>query len=50
MAGTPRSLTRAELARESDVPLEQVDELVAANVLRPDSEDRFEATDDYACP
>src|SRR4249919_551311 len=45
MVATPRTLTRAELAREADVPPEQIDELVAANILHPDIDDRFEATD-----
>jgi adenylate cyclase len=45
MAVTPRTLTREQLAREADVPPDHVDELVAANIVQPDSDGRFDATD-----
>lgn len=45
MGATSRLLTRSELAREADVPAEFVDELVAAGILYPDADRRFDATD-----
>lgn len=40
-----RILTKAELTREADVDAGEVDELVAAGILRPDPDGDFEAVD-----
>ena len=45
MTDEPRILTRAELAREADVDPGEVDELVAAEVLRPQPGGQFAAVD-----
>lgn len=41
----PRTLTRDDLAREADVDATEVDELVAAEVIRPRPDGLFEAVD-----
>jgi adenylate cyclase len=45
MTTEARILTKAELAREADVDPAEVDELVAAAILRPDPDDNFAALD-----
>ena len=45
MTPPPRILTRAELAREADVDAGEIDELVAAGILRPDPVGDFAAVD-----